>query len=275
MINEITRHLQAIVDRGIPVMKYFKGRDKDASDAESFCVGIIGRFVDVSLAVKALLKFAPGFESAEYSIGLLIRSCLLDSLTASNLHVIKSNHSKKTPEELKTEIDNFCFDAVQEGVRFVITSSRSALRQNFITAEEFASTLRLLKKAYSRFFKPSVDGTDEPQLLDKKSGHKFLSNKMKSHDVLHQIPGAINDLYNIYSKYEHFNDMYWTVLNRPIPEKERHILKSIEMISFAQTVIIQTLSDYHPNDAFLGRHAFLATEDFNKEFLVPRMKVGS
>ena len=108
MKERLNNHLDFIEEITGKTLKHFT--DNELSEVQKFCFGLIERLNLSCKSISLLLdKF---FEETkyEYSLGVIMRASLLDSLIAMNVYriILESKNKEEKKEVLDVQVSNFC-----------------------------------------------------------------------------------------------------------------------------------------------------------------------
>src|SRR5690606_5767433 len=132
------QHLNFIIDHCGKTSRYLD--KKDLNGIQFFCIGLLERLSNSSLALSVLLKEINVNPSLEYACGIILRSTLLDALIVLNLYdiIIKNEANGKTDAESELIVKAFCETMLSDGLGNTLKYIKAAKDVDFITQQQLA-----------------------------------------------------------------------------------------------------------------------------------------
>lgn len=188
----------------------FKARGKfyneELHGLDYFVVCYIERFVDTLCSINTLIANPENRIYTETSVGIIIRSSLLDLITIAYLYSYKMEIiDEETQEKFDTEFDKFMIDHIANNIKYFKTARDTGIA----TPDEYKLIIENLWSSYGFAFKDKTIDYDNPE--NKLISKEFLSPKqmflrIRNHHFTKEY-AKIYDLYIYYSKYDHFGIM--------------------------------------------------------------------
>jgi hypothetical protein len=257
-------HLKFIISNSDEVSNYLYG--KELSVTQTFCLGIIERLHHSSKTIITLLEKIEQEPSHEYSIGIITRALLLDTLTGMNLFKIFSesealNEHKEITNEKATI---FCEINLADGLSKTISYLADAKKYGFINDNQLKEAYKNTVASKSNFFEPYQNNGTIPVLKHKKYFSPRQLFEILALDENMKRTASIYDAYLYFSKYDHFGIMYYEIIRQHKTEKENIYLEAFEglvaHLAFLIIVLFKTLD----TDEFLNNKAIQANQYFSK-----------
>lgn len=259
-MEETINHLEFIISHTGKTSKHLD--NSELTSTQLFCFGLLERLQNASLALKILLQTISCNPSLEFSCGIILRSCLLDSLIALNLYKILLDNEKgsKSEEEKENNVKEFCEENLSDGLSATIKYISAAKDANIITQSQLKETFKNMANNYSTFFKPYPDDGSIPLLkYSKYYAPAELFKNLANSQELKELT-KIYDEYLFFSKYDHFGILYYEVARQNFSEQMERIKKGIELFIGTQSILHFTLLKYSRDDTFLSNQSNIATE---------------
>jgi len=173
----------------------------DLSYFQQCCAGILERMTFVSDAIGILLQPMESNKGLEFSVGILLRSVLLDGLVALNLlhEFNESFKSKKTQLEIFNGLNDVGQAILSDGLMQAIKYLQGSKKFGYYESdEEMNRAVNNFIKKYQEFFEQSDDPTQKPVLKKQPdSGFQLFDNLSESD--FENLRRAY-DKYQLYSK---------------------------------------------------------------------------
>lgn len=238
-MNKFSPSTIEIIDEAIPLLDKISGvgltaLDKFPSDEYSletfFYITYLNRFVFNIGSVNILIKNIKEHPYIETSIGLTIRTTLLDFMVITYLIsyqadiVPDDNLDKKNIFE--KEFNSVITDQIYNSIKYVKTAKDCG----FLTADSYKTTIDNLMYTYRFLFKDDIPDYEKPE-------SKLISSVFKSPKQyfirIHNHPivkdySMVYDLYIYYSKYDHFGIMTHFMQREDINKDVERIIGSLK-----------------------------------------------
>lgn len=262
--SEYTKTLKHIeqFEKNIPNILFQFRNNNPENSIQWFTLGMLQRLLYSSTAIKVLLPEYKKNSTIEFSIGIILRSILLDVLLAFKLYkLLKDGLSANL--EIHQLFKELCFHSdsiLTEGIIKTLIYFED-LKSQHLTDEA------QLKKMYNKFtrdypnllIQPGGKGT-KPQprykteiktdKTEKKSG-KALFIDLSSDQEMKEITHRLYDLYIFYSKYDHFSLIGIEFSNYGKKTKSDRIIASISLFVNHYANLCDLLQRVTPNNLFI------------------------
>jgi hypothetical protein len=256
-MDNVNKTLDFVIKETDTIIGYFEYQDLD-SEISVFCMCMLERLNYASKGIRSLLININTDNSVEFNTGILIRSILLDHIIVLNAVALYDQQS--APVKLKQELTDFCLMMLCDTVRHTLEHIDSI--KDKLNAEELTKIYAGLYNANYICFEPyNFDGTKPIIRVSQYLSPKKLISRLNNSRNLNNNSG-LWELYIIYSKYDHFGFMSYS-LGRTDPKVLLGMLnKAVDifpkMLIFL-TMILHTLysEDNRLNDARLRGASFL------------------
>lgn len=257
-------HLKFIISNSDEVTNYLYG--KELSVTQTFCLGIIERLHHSSMTIKTLLEKVEQEPSHEYSIGIITRALLLDTLTGMNLFKIHcdSETLKDTEEVTNEKASIFCEINLSDGLAKTISYLSDAKKNGFIDDVQLSEAYKNTVATKSYFFEPYQNDGTIPVLRHKKYFSPRQLFETLAFDGNMKKTASIYDAYLYFSKYDHFGIMYYEIIRMDKVEKQKIYLEAFEGFVAHLTFLIIVLFKTLDTDDFFKKKAIHANEYFTK-----------
>lgn len=215
-----------------PVALFQNLSEKIPSSVEWFTIGMIQRLVFSSRSLKLLLTNYEESEEHEFAIGIILRAILLDGLIGLNLLlVLKESLNANDMKHSIEKVNSYCMAVLGDSLVNTLKYFNGLHKDGLLELDALKDNFNEFTISYSEFLE-QPDGTDSMPVAKYKisaasaTGHfKQLS---KDSD-LRKIGRRFFDLYQIYSKYDHFGFLYHRLKNTDSSQKIGKIWSSIEL----------------------------------------------
>ena len=202
-----------------------------------FMINYFERIVYSLDTVRILIPIYKRNSNYETSIGLILRTSLLDFMTITYLSSVEI----KRPNSSDTEIHKIIADQIDKTIKYL----KTVKNKGAITIKQFQIAIKNLFDTY-----PFLFSQYDLEHLDKKIKYKFVSPAgMFTHifDTPQTRPFAnAYDTYNYYSKYEHFGIQTHQI-------QRRGEIECISMMTIAINYSLQGLGLRHKKLSYKPR----------------------
>lgn len=260
-MNTTISNLEFLQSTSDKTCQYLSG--KEINIIQFFCLGLLRRIDDTTSSTKILFTQLKENHKLEFTIGIMFRALVLDTLISMNLFkLIKDLEAQsKTDEEIETAVKEFCNEALSDGLRTTLAYIKDAETYGMKTAQETAETFKNMGHVFKPFFDNYPGDGTKPNLKYKKNhnGKQLFEALAKTTD-LKEI-SKIYDGYAYLSKYDHFGIIYYHAINEKL-ETKLEIYKSMSETFVAHNALIHVLlARYSKNDNFINEQS-LHTNDY-------------
>ena len=202
------------------------------SPLEFITINFLDRFSTNIISLNVLLsKFEENYK-LETSIGLLIRTSLYDFMTLAYLMSYVYDSRK-----YKTELaENILYEQIErlfcDHIKFSINYLKIVYEKKILTDKNYKLAIDNIRKDYYFVFK-SISGNYYNAEKDLKQTKTISSKELFNRLITHEIGksnAAAYDLYNYYSKYEHFGIMTHYLQQQGINNDFRNIVLSLKFV---------------------------------------------
>lgn len=258
------QHLNFIIKNSTEVCNHLYG--KELSLTPTFCLGIIERLCHSSKTIKSLLEKIELVPSHESSVGIILRTLLLDTLMGMNLFKIycDSEVEGDSQEIIYEKSSIFCAINLSDGLSKTLSYLTDAKKYGYINEEQLKEAYKNTVTSKSYFFEPYHNDGTVPVLR-----HRKYFSPQKLFEVLASDPNmkktaSIYDAYLYFSKYDHFGIMYYEIIRMDKMEKQRIYIEAFEALVAHLTFLIIILLKTFEKDEFLKVKAMQVNEYFEK-----------
>ncbi|MBK7884417.1 MAG: hypothetical protein IPJ81_11985 [Chitinophagaceae bacterium] len=247
-------------------------KNKELNIVQFFCIGLLERLKNTSLALKALLDKINSNPSLEFACGIIIRSALLDKLIVLNLYeVLSKNQTTSITESEKEEIvKNFCEEMLSDGLAHTLKYVKAAKDVNLITHKKLLEIFKNFVSKHKIFFEPYANDGSMPVVKYKYTSPEKLFKKLANTPL--KALSNIYDTYLFFSKYDHFGILYYEVSKQKYIEQLDRISKAIELFVGTQSILHLALRMYSGNDSFLNEQSDITAQYLDVKILNPNLK---
>jgi hypothetical protein len=249
-MDDTLKNLRFISEHNAQTGKYMHGKDLD--HLYTVCIGMLERITFCSNALIMLINNLENNESLEFSIGIILRSSLLDGLTVVNLLNVYNEQGKAAKSEteryeaISVYCDRILSDGLKQTASYILDGKKMG---QFQTDDEMHKVLRKFIEENQNFFEEYKDDGKVPKLKLKDPDAPFKLNDNLNETDLSNLRG-LYDSYSLYSKYDHFGILYFGTIARPFNKKKSMISRAVEKLVYIDSVLHFFLWKYS-NDSFL------------------------
>lgn len=232
MIEKLIRHLDFIIAHAEKTFPIISG---NTNGAFSYYLKLsIDRIYQTSHALRALLYEYKANENVEYSIGIILRSCLLDAQLTVHLCMVIDEENLNEDEEIVSRLDPICDGYLSDGFEEVILALEREKSAGYIPNNELLNFYNDMVKQFSYFFqeyngigKPDL----KPEIKESKDNIKHISRRLRGTTTRWKdVSIKIMTKYNTYSKYDHFTLLFYIFNRQERTKKDERIEDSVEYI---------------------------------------------
>ncbi len=259
-MDKLIKHLEFLQTTSDKTCKYLSG--KEINILQLFCLGLLRRIDDTTTATKVLFELLPKNHKHEFSIGIMFRALVLDTLISMNLYkLIKDLEAEnKTPEEIEEAVKEFCNTFLSDGLSATLGYIQEAETLGMRTAEETARAFKNMGVVYKPFFDNYPDDGTKPKLkFTKKHTAKQLFEILAKANGLKEV-SKIYDSYAYLSKYDHFGIIYYNAINERLDTKTKIYSDASEAFVAHHAFIHVILARYSSNDTFINEQTKAAND---------------
>jgi len=166
----------------------------------------------VSIAILKLYPQIKENEDLEFSLGILVRSVLMDMILAMGVKKIYLKYNGGNYELIKDEIKSYCFKVINDGTKHFLDEIDSSQK---LSEKEKKEHFEKFTASFSNAF----DFSSPKPKLKKEYNLRLAEIYYESKDSSFVTGEAIYNLYSYYSKYDHLS--HWTSLSQKIPFEQR------------------------------------------------------
>lgn len=249
--------LQVVSDK---TCQYLSG--KEINTIQLFSLGLLRRVDDTTNATKVLFEFLPKNHKHEFSIGIMFRTLILDTLITMNLYkIIKDLEGQGKAEEVIEEaVKEFCNTFLSDGLNATLSYIQDAEKFGIRTKSETTKSFKNMGHVYKPFFDNYLgDGTRPALKFTKRYTAKQLFENLANTSDLKEV-AKIYDTYAYLSKYEHFGIIYYHAINESL-ESKNNIYSNAAEAFVAHVVLIHiVLAKYSKYDDFINQQSQITNE---------------
>ena len=203
----------------------------EVNSVQLFALGLLKRLEHASMALKILLNNIGEVPQLDFSAGIIIRAILLDSLIGLNVYkIIKDNSlEKKTEKREEDLIRNFCDSILADGLENTFKYIVNVRTFGFADKQKVEMAINHFFKKYERFFEKYHNDGRMPKLKFEKAQSPNDLFKCIAGDPQMKDISKIYDLYLAYSKYDHFNILYFDVDQTEHSTKNKRLKRATDI----------------------------------------------
>ena len=144
-------------------------------------------------------------EQLEFSLGILVRSVLMDMILVMEIKNTYRNFAGNSLEELKENVRQCCYKLINDGTNHLLEEIYAS---DTLTKEEKKEKAEILTSVFSKAF----DNSKGKPKLKKEFSFRLSEIAANAKDQMFSSPTV--NLYSYYSKYDHLS--HWTSLSSQI-----------------------------------------------------------
>ncbi len=264
MRDIMTKHLMFIHQTSSSTLSYYHGKELD--DVQKFCLGLIDRLNLSSTSISLLLSHLDEEPKHEYSLGIIMRSCLLDSLISMNVYEITldSKEKNESREVLDSRIADFCKTILSDGLHKAFDHFEDLKNSNLIKEEVLSSIYNDFGTKEEMLLEPhSGDGSKPKPKFKKVYSPRQLYTNLRKNKELKLIGAALYDSYAYFSKYDHFGYFYFQFRLEDLDKKLIIYSKAIQNSVASMNLLLNVLSNFSPNDELITKLCYASDNYLN------------
>lgn len=260
LMDELIKLLDFLQASSDKTCRYLSG--KEINTIQFFCLGLLRRVDDTTTATKALFELLPKNHKHEFSIGIMFRALVLDTLISMNLFkLIKDLEAQaKTAEETEEAVKEFCNTFLSDGLNATLSYIQDAETLGMRTAAETEQAFKNMGHVYKPFFDNYPDDGSRPTLkFTKKHTAKQLFEILAKSNDLKEV-AKIYDSYAYLSKYDHFGIIYYNAINEKLETKLNIYANAAEAFVAHIALIHVILARHSNNDEFINEQSRITND---------------
>ncbi|MBL0200971.1 MAG: hypothetical protein IPP81_12820 [Chitinophagaceae bacterium] len=262
------QHLEFIETHGKEIIYHYNKDDVPLPCF--FYLGLIERLHSTAISLNALIKTVNDVPEMEFSIGLIVRTVILDFLIGLRGYDIykEGEEAGSNHDAIDIDLKKYCNITLADGVvktgkYFVLLNKKEQLSD-----EKLHETLNKLSGDYSNW----IEKYNNDKVAPKSKFEQGLTGS-GLFEKISDSPGikalALHfEKYAMFSKYEHFSAMSYTVLRRPIVDQLPTIDHAIEVFVLHLFICADIIKKYL-NDDFINGKIRILTEYIAEVLGVP------
>lgn len=259
-MDKLIKHLEFLQASSEKTCNYLS--DKKINTIPFFCSGLLRRIDDTTTSIKALFELLLPNQKHGFSIGLLFRALILDTLISMYiLKFIKDLESQeKTPKETKIEVERLCKVFLSDGLSHALTYIEDAKKLRIRTEEEKIQDFITMGNIFKPFFDNYPNDGTRPKLKfnERFNAIQLFEKLAKNNDF--EKASEIYDIYTYLSKYEHFGIVYFHAINEKLDGKLDIFSKAVKAFVGHNAILHWILAQYAENDIFIKEQSRLAND---------------
>jgi DNA-binding ferritin-like protein (Dps family) len=266
-MDKLLKHLEFLQASSEKTCNYLS--DKEINTIPFFCLGLLKRIQDTTTSTKALFEILLQNHNHGFSIGLLLRALIFDSLISMNLMKlindceVQGKNTEATDEAVKEFCDKFLSDGLKTTLNYIQDAKTFEMR----TAAETADSFKNMGNLYQPYFDNYQDDGTKPKLIfkDSPTARNLFEILAKSTDL--KEVSKIYDSYTYLSKYEHFGIVYYNAINEDLDSKLNIFTKAVEAFVGHNAILHFILAKYSQNDEFIKEQSRFVNDYLLKNVL--------
>lgn len=258
------KHIDFFIEHIGKTLSYFN--NKELTQIQFFAIGLLQRLKNSSVLLKLALRNIVKYPELEYSVGIIIRALLLDKLIALNLYkLIRTseieNHSKELMEQVAKD---YCVSRLADGLTTTIDYAQLSRDVKFIDDDKLKASYNNFAQKYKDYLEPHAGDGSKPKVrVPKVPTTKQLFKELAGDNELQEI-SKIYDYYQLYSKYDHFNVLYFDTLDVDLEKKFLLVKKCIKLLITHQVILHEFLKRFSQSDKFVEEQYKIAVTYFSQ-----------
>lgn len=255
-------HLNFFISHIPPILQHFN--KSDLNSAQGFSTGMLQRLFYASNSINKLIYDQDEYIINDFSIGIIVRSILLDSLIGLNFYKILKDNLHNSDTFLKNELNNFCSSVLSDGLIITLKYYKGLEKESVINMGQLKNRYTEFSYKYDNFLEQRDGNGTLPY-----SKFNFFSDatpfkKLIPDLDLRPIALRLQELYNIYSKYDHFGILY-LIDDTSFESKLNRISASISLFVNHYTNMFDILQRVSINDNFVNSQYEIANNYLKKK----------
>jgi hypothetical protein len=243
-------HLETVIRISSQALLELDGKK---TTIERFAFTAVQKVYKVTLATQVLYNQLDRSQDFEFSLGILLRSVLMDAIMLnklkSDINIFSDNYKNGLDQdaykELNTQVESLVYKYLFDGTQKMIAEVQDSPH---FSADQKKDIIAKLQRVFPAAYE-TKDGA-----IKMKSGFKFTLKDLKEHTSHPSMVTAddVNSLYSNFSKYDHLS--HWTAAYQSLPWETRkgRIDTSILLLVLHLRDLLVIASDFIPDDLHLG-----------------------
>lgn len=258
-MDKLIKHLDFLQESSDKMCQYLS--EKKINTIQFFCLGLLRRIDDTTTATKILFGLLSKNYKYEFSIGIMFRTLLLDTLIGMNLKkLINDSEAQGTDADIEQSVNEFCNVWLSDGLRVTLNYIQDAETYGMRTAEETAHTFKSLGHTFKPFFDNYPNDGTRPALKFKNAPNaKEVFKNLAKTDYLKEA-AKIYDSYVYLSKYDHFGSIYYHAINETLENKIKIYANAAETFVAHNALIHVVLARHSQNNNFINKQSRIAND---------------
>lgn len=228
--TEIKQHIDFLANHSLNTLKHLKGSIDE--ELEQYLVLCLDRLCKASRSLSVLLNVYDNDRSLIFSIAVIYRAALLDSLLSAHLYIIDAEDLKEQAQDYSREkLNEVCKIYLADGVNRVLDIFKREQQLGLISEERLSQTYKKYVGMYPNYFKEyKFDGSEPEKIVTNFYSPKAIANKIFSSKEFKNLQ-AIFSKYDLYSKFDHFSLIYYElekanikITNEGFFESTKHLI---------------------------------------------------
>jgi hypothetical protein len=176
--------------------------------SKTLVVLLLERTHNIFLTIGSLIPSYVKDKRHEYSMGLILRTGLLDLLVTLNIHEIYCKSNK-----IEKDLDEFAFDILGDGFAYVLKLIDEENKIKLVTDDQYEEFKKNIVNQYPDFFEKYDGHTPKllRQFVEKRAQPYNLYKTLKLSQPKSYFYPQVYGQYSLYSKYEHINHLYHSI----------------------------------------------------------------
>lgn len=227
-----------------------------------FAVAMIERLQNGTEGLRVLFKeYVYNHHRFDFSIGIVLRSLLLDYMIMLNVLEIIDRDNLPDKEKIK-ELDDFCLRMLSDSAIYALKYFQA--NSDTLFGEKKKSILSQLVQNHPFCFEPYADDGSIPVLKVNKSYSQVELVKRLKNSAKYKHLSRKEDWYMYYSKYDHFGAMYLGLSAQHISKQFDNMCSAIRELPYSLVLMITYLRTGFPENKLLEQHQKKCLEIIHK-----------
>lgn len=219
-----------------------------------FCSGITKRLNDVITSSKVLFNQINENKNIEFSIGIIYRAIILDTLICLNWRkdIESGKINKISFEELEANSLQYCNEYLSDGIKHAMLNME-IVNLNEKDKSKVSNFYKLIVRNYPEYFEDYANNGSKPKLkFANAKGASSLFKQLQQNKDLEGASSLIFQSYDFLSKYDHFNVIYFDMIDQRLQDKIKHYEIVLESFIIHLLNLNYILSIFLKNDEFIN-----------------------
>jgi hypothetical protein len=258
LFGRITSRLNYVIEATEKILTHFHQTSMD-NHVRTFCLLMLERLNFASEGIKALIPSFGENTKLEYTIGITVRSVVLDNLILMNaVNIVSASTVNDTPEDIYAKLNQFCLDRLSEGLNKTLKYIDKI--KDDIGSEKLSNIYSNIFNSNQQYFDPyTYDGT-RPTLKSRANSIATDLHRALKQSANLSKSATIYDAYVYYSQYDHFGGMFYTFSRLPSQDKIKMLDRAIRAFPKSLLFANVILHSVNSTDAFLAETLKLTSE---------------